>query len=411
MLIPAARLILWLTLASIASCTYSEPYCENEDCFGASFEEGTVDYRVLLVGDTGANDPKEPGLPVRIPLFTAMKRLAEVMPSRTAVVFLGDNIYSKGLPDITEQPMESDEGCIGRACAEKRLDVQINILKESKARGIFIPGNHDWDSSGKRGWERIQNLEEYIENSKKDADVTLIPKDGCPGPATVTLTGKEVEIALIGLDTQWWLHEYGKPGKNDNPSACKPVTKNEVLRALKNQIEEGRKNNHILLVGHHPLISYGKHSGFYNYKDLLNPIHLFAQLMINIGFGSRQEIPNPNYQDMSMKIQKAIQEASGEGSLPLIYAAGHDHSLQVIEGLQGTLHLVSGAGTPWKASRVGHKKGTLFSHSNKVLGGFMIVDFLQSGKIRLAVIEPRVDGEECKHDGGKECVVFSTWIK
>ena len=171
---------------------------------GASFDEGIVDYRVLLVGDAGANDLKESDFLGKIPLFTAMKRFAEVMPSRTAVVFLGDNIYSKGLPDITERPMKSDKGCTGRACAEKRLDIQIEILKESKARGIFIPGNHDWDSGGKSGWKRIQNLEEYIENSKKDADVILIPNDGCPGPVAVPLSGKEVEIVLIGLDTQWW---------------------------------------------------------------------------------------------------------------------------------------------------------------------------------------------------------------
>jgi calcineurin-like phosphoesterase family protein len=412
-LIPTARLIIWLTLASIASCTYSEPYCLSEDCVGASLEKGNVDYRILLVGDTGANvDLKEPDRPFKSPLFTAMKRFAELMPTRTAIVFLGDNIYSKGLPDIPEQPMESDEGCVGRACAERRLDVQIDILKESKARGIFIPGNHDWDSSGKSGWKRIQNLEEYIENSKKDADVILIPKAGCPGPVTVPLSGKEAEIALIGLDTQWWLHKYKKPGKNNNPSACKPVAENEILRALKSQIEEGRKNNrHILLVGHHPLITYGKHSGYFNYKDLLDPIHLFSQFMLKAGFSGRQEFPHPIYRDMRVKVQGAIQEAAGEGSPPLIYAAGHDHSLQVIKGPQGVMHLVSGAGTPWKGSRVGHNKGTLFSHSNKISGGFIAVDFMQSGKVRLAVIEPRAEGEECKHNEGNECVVFSTWVK
>lgn len=415
MLNPTARLIAWFALVSIASCTFSDPYCQNEDCLSASLEEGNVDYRILLVGDAGANiGPKETDRPVKIPLFTAMKRFAELMPSRTAIVFLGDNIYSKGLPDINERPLKSDENCEGRACAERRLDAQIEILKASKARGIFIPGNHDWDSGGERGWKRIQNLEKYIENSRKNdkVDVVMIPKAGCPGPVTVPLSGKESEIALIGLDTQWWLHEYEKPEKNDNPSGCESVTENEVVQSLKKQIDEGASNNrHILLVGHHPLITYGKHSGYLNYKDLLDPIHLFSQLMIKVGFGGRQEMPNPNYLDMRKKIQGVIQESAGEGSPPLIYAAGHDHSLQVIEGPQGTMHLVSGAGTPWKASRVGHNEGTLFSHSNNISGGFMAVDFMQSGKVRLAVIEPRADGEECQHDGGRECVVFSTWIK
>ena len=39
------------------------------------------------------------------------------------------------------------------------------------------------------------------------------------------------------------------------------------------------------------------------------------------------------------------------------------------------------------------------------------VDYLQSGAIRLAVIEPLSNGEECKHNGGKACVVFSAWAK
>jgi hypothetical protein len=414
-LIHTARLIAWFALVSIASCTFSDPYCQNEDCLGAALDDGTVGYRVLLIGDAGANvDLKETYRLVKIPLFTAIKRFAELLPSRTAIVFLGDNIYSKGLPDATDRSMESDEDCTGRACAEKRIDVQIEILKESRARGIFIPGNHDWDGGGKRGWKRIRNLEEYIEHYRKNdrVDVALIPKAGCPGPVTVPLSGKEVEVSLIGLDTQWWLHKHKKPAKDDNPANCKPITENEVLQSLKKEIEEEkRKNNHILLVGHHPLISYGKHSGYYNYKDLLHPIHLFSQLMINIGFSGRQEMPNPINRDMRMKIQGAIQEVAGEGSRPLIYAAGHDHSLQVLKGPKGTYHLVSGAGTPWKASRVGYKKATLFSHSNKISGGFMAVDFMQSGKVRLAVVEPRADGEECQHDEGKKCVVFSAWLK
>jgi calcineurin-like phosphoesterase family protein len=411
-LIPIVRFILLFLLAGVASCTFSEPYCENEDCLNASLDAGPVDYRILLIGDTGANvDLKKPDRPAKISLFASVQRVAELMPTRTAIVFLGDIIYSKGLPDVDEKPVAFDADCKGRVCAEKRIDVQIEILKNSKARGIFVPGNHDWDSGGKKGWQRILNLEKYIDNSRKDADVIMIPNAGCPGPKTEVLSGNEAEIALIGLDTQWWLHKYKKPETNDNPGNCQTLTEKEVIHSLKKQIEEGIKNNrHILLVAHHPLISYGKHSGYYNYKDLLHPIDLFSQFIITLGFSGRQEILHPVYRHMRKKIQGAIQSAVGEGGRPLIYAAGHDHSLQVIEGLQGIMYLVSGAGTPWKASRVRHEQGTLFSHSNKVSGGFMAVDYMQSGKVRLVVIEPPADGEVCEHGEGRECVVFSTWL-
>jgi|GEM_PF-377961 len=413
-LISIVRFMTWLVLPALFSCTFSDPYCNNEDCLGASLDEGVVGYRVLLIGDTGANiDQKNRDRPAKIPIFTAVQRFAEILPARTAIVFLGDNIYRKGLPDATERPLRYDKGCTGRACAERRLDVQIDIIRKSKARGIFIPGNHDWDGGGRRGLKRIRNQEEYIKNSSRNenVDAVMIPQNGCPGPVTVSLSGNETEVSLIGLDTQWWLHKYKKPRQNDNPENCQPVTKQEIIRSLTKQIEGGRRvNRHVLIVAHHPLITYGKHAGFFSYKDLLNPIHLFSQLLINAGFAGRQEMPNPVYRDMRMKIQGTIEEARGEGREPLIYAAGHDHSLQAIEGQKRILYLVSGAGTPWKASRVGHKKGTLFSHSSKRTGGFMMVDFMRSGRIRLAVIEPQSVKDECKNDEGKECVVFSTWV-
>jgi hypothetical protein len=81
----------------------------------------------------------------------------------------------------------------------------------------------------------------------------------------------------------------------------------------------------------------------------------------------------------------------------LIYAAGHDHSLQVIEMQRGVKYmLVSGAGSASKISEVGHGENTLFAHSHP---GFMAVDFLENGRVLLRIIEP-----------GKG-VVFRKWIK
>jgi hypothetical protein len=58
---------------------------------------------------------------------------------------------------------------------------------------------------------------------------------------------------------------------------------------------------------------------------------------------------------------------------PLIYAAGHDHNLQVIEGRDtaGTL-VVSGAGSAGNITTTTAIAGTLFAHA---FPGFVIVDF------------------------------------
>jgi len=409
------RLIVFSALVSIISCNGSPPYdypsyCQGKSCLNASLEKGKVGYRILLVGDAGAPVEKENESLDKAPVLKALEYFAGFIPGRTSIVFLGDNIYPAGLPDKNGKSSLADKDCLGRACAEKMIDAQIDILKASGARGIFVPGNHDWENAGRKGWKRIINLGKYITDSRdtKKVDVDLIPKNGCPGPITVPLSGEKVEISLIALDTQWWLHDYKKP----NSSQCKQVTETGVIESIEKQIkQETSKQRHIMLVAHHPLKSYGEHGAFYSLKDLVRPLYLFEQNIRKSVFAGRQDLQNAIYKNMSAKIQGAIQSGYGKWETPLIYAAGHEHSLQIIKEKEGMFHLVSGAGSDWKATRVGQGEGTLFSHANKKTGGFIVVDYLQSGEIRLAVIEPKSNGEECKRNLGKACVVFSVWAK
>lgn len=407
------------TLIAIASCSGSPSddshvYCQDEPCLQAPLEKGEVGYRVLLVGDAGAlvvNDNKSPA---PSPLLKTLEYFAELAPDRTAIVFLGDNIYDAGLPDEDQNFFGIDKACESRACAEQRIDAQIGVLKRSGARGLFVPGNHDWDNGGRKGWKRVNNLRKHLTNWRKTkkANVDLVPKNGCPGPVTVPLLGAKVEVALIALDTQWWLHEYKKPVAGDNVSECKQVTETGVIASLEKTIkEESSKQRHILLVAHHPLKSYGTHGGYYSLGDLVRPIHLARQMIRKSVFAGRQDLHNPVYKNMRVKIEKAIERAYEKITTPLIYAAGHDHSLQIIKGGKGMFHLVSGAGSALGATRVGQGEGMLFSHTNRKTGGFIAVDYLQSGETRFAVIEPRSIEQECKHPKGKACVVFSAWAK
>ena len=415
-----ANIIVSSALIAIASCSGSpsydsRAYCQDEPCLQASLEKGEVGYRVLLVGDAGAplfvNDSESPA---QSALLKTLEYFAELAPDRTAIVFLGDNIYDAGLPDEDGNSFSADFDCKSRACAEQRIDAQIEVLKRSGARGLFVPGNHDWDNAGRKGWKRVNNLRKYLTawRKTKQANVDLVPKKGCPGPVTVPLLGEKVEVALIALDTQWWLHEYEKPVAGDNFSECKQVTETEVIVSLEQKIkEESSKQRHILLVAHHPLKSYGAHGAFYSLEDLVRPIHLARQMIRKSIFAGRQDLNNPVYKNMRVKIEKAILRAHEKITAPLIYAAGHDHSLQIIKGGKGMFHLVSGAGSALGATRVGQGEETLFSHTNRNTGGFIALDYLQSGETRFAVIEPRTTGQECKHPKGKACVVFSAWAK
>ncbi len=334
-----ARLMVFSALIAIAACKGSpshdsRPYCQGKPCLNAPLKKGDIGYRVLLVGDAGAPVERKNASPAQAPLLKALKYFAGVVPGRTAIVFLGDNIYEAGLPDETGRSEDTDEDCTGRACAEKRIDAQIDILKGSGARGIFVPGNHDWDGEGREGWKRVINLAEYIADSGKvkKVDVDFIPKQGCPGPITVPLSGEKVEISLIALDTQWWLHDYKKPGPEGKSSPCKQATEGQVIESIKKQVgAETGKQRHILLAAHHPLKSYGEHGAFYSLKDLIRPLYLLRQIGRKSIFAGRQNLHNVIYKNMRMKIQGAIHAAHGKEDTSLIYAAGHDHSLQIIK--------------------------------------------------------------------------------
>ena len=72
---------------------------------------------------------------------------------------------------------------------------------------------------------------------------------------------------------------------------------------------------------------------------------------------------------------------------PVLYAAGHDHSMQVFEGAEGSeaaFFVVSGRGAPDKRSNIGHDASTLYAAE---VPGFMIVDFLSQNRVVLRVIE------------------------
>ncbi len=72
---------------------------------------------------------------------------------------------------------------------------------------------------------------------------------------------------------------------------------------------------------------------------------------------------------------------------PVVYAAGHDHSMQVFEGAEGSevaFFLVSGRGAADTHDLVGHDESTLYAAD---MPGFMILDFLSPDRVLLRVIE------------------------
>ncbi|WP_181305211.1 metallophosphoesterase [Rufibacter sp. XAAS-G3-1] len=329
--------MLWL----VQACTTSKPYYGRNVL---NWQEQTpkdtseIVYSVFLIGDAGAPLTDKPD-----PTLMHLKAQIEQAGEKSAVVYLGDNIYHNGLPE----PDAYD-----RKTAEDRMKAQLDILKGYQGEKYMIPGNHDWGggSGTPDGWEAVVREERFVEEYLADSNIVVgndffVPGNGCPGPFEVLI---EEEMVLIALDSHWWLHPYDKPYGDDSP--CGVVNEVDVLVQLEDIIEKNKGKN-ILVVAHHPLFSNGIHGGYFTFTDHLFPLTILRKWWVLplpvIGSiyplarkygGIAQDIPHPTYQAYINGLMNIFNKYDN-----IVYAAGHEHNLQYFK--QGNLaHIVSGAG-------------------------------------------------------------------
>jgi hypothetical protein len=312
--------------------------------------------------------------------------------SERVVVFLGDNVYPRGLPE-PEQP--------GRRAAERTLTAQISVITSTHSRGFFVPGNHDWAKHGDDGWDAIRRQEKFID-SVSGGSASLQPRGGCPGPSVADIGPR---LRLILLDTQWWLHPGPRP---EHPgSSCATDSDREITDSMRGALT-GSEGRMVLVAQHHPLISGGIHGGYFSLTDHIFPLRAVRHsLWIPLPFLgslyptarlngiSRQDLGSRAYQHMIRAFRSAFRAAP-----PAINAAGHEHNLQVIEGGPARLHVVSGTGIYGHSGRAVPIRGTLFARN---ASGFARLDIPRQGRGRLAVLTVDQTGS------GRE--VFSTWVE
>lgn len=359
---------------------------------------------LFLIGDAGSPAPREP-------VLVSLERDVRAAPAEKAIVFLGDNVYPRGLP-----PAESPD----RREAERRLLDQMQVGLRTGTRTWFVPGNHDWNYMGPGGWDAMKRQTAYIA-AHGGRLVHLLPRNGCPGPEVVDLGPR---FRLIMLDTQWWVHEYDRPA--DSTAGCGTWTEDQVVDSLRvavlgaetkdsvqaagDSAQERRdstaadsleavadtiRDRVVVVLAHHPLATFGEHGGHFSWLDQIFPLRRFASwLWIPLpGIGSaeavarregntNQDLAGPRYQRMLDGFAKAFQDHP-----PLVFAAGHDHNLQVLRGVRARYVLVSGGGIYQHLSEVGFAPETRYAAE---ASGYMRLDALEDGKIRLGVIV--VDG-------------------
>jgi hypothetical protein len=148
----------------------------------------------------------------------------------------------------------------------------------------------------------------------------------------------------------------------------------------------------VVVLGHHPLATGGPHGGRFSWKDhvfplrsvkkwLWVPLPVIGSLYPSVRQGgiSPQDLSNETNRRMRAAFEGAMRERP-----PLVWAAGHEHALQVLRGASARHLLVSGAGIFGHTSRV-----VCTDESRFALGraGFMRLDVERSGRVRLAVLE------------------------
>lgn len=356
----------------------------------------SIEVAIFLIGDAGSE--AYDGEPVLRELALQSDSLR---PVRQFVVFLGDNVYPRGVPP---------QGHPGREDAERRLAAQVLAIRKGSAQGLLIPGNHDWDRQGRDGWNSIRRQDTLVRQFG-GGDVRLAPSDGCPGPDVVDLGA---HVRLIAMDTEWWLHNDVKPYGDASP--CPTKTYDEVEDSLAGALRDKGKR-HAIVVTHHPMRSGGIHGGSFTLGDhifplrnwkrwmwiplpLIGSVYPFARQM---GI-SNQDVFGGRYRRMRGAFERAFWRHP-----PLVVASGHDHDLQVIRGGRSGItwaayQLVSGAGILGHASVVRDIEGSLFKRE---AAGFMRLDVTRNGRVRLSVTTVVPEGER---PVGESAEVFSLWL-
>ncbi len=367
----------WLVALSLTvDCSHGTPYLRDAaDARGAESRilvastteprtKSSLKHRLLLIGDAG-DTAESPAL------LRALTERAQTAADKTTIVFLGDNIYPDGLVAA---------GARARQASERKLLAQVTAAKQSGAEFLFVPGNHDWAQGKPEGFSHVLESERFIAKQSGGAGQQL-PGGGTPGPACLDRPG----VRLVLIDTQWFIHHQEKPRAGSDQA---------VFADIAACIQESPLP--VVVLGHHPLKTNGPHGNFFSFRQHVFPLTelvdwLYVPLPIVGSLYPVLRSQGVSLQDVgheeNQRLVRRLRAAMSSGPT-LLYAAGHEHTLQVFEDGDGPRYsLVSGSGST--TAPVGDDESTLYAHSAR---GFMELIFREDGTTLLRALAQK-EGE------------------
>jgi len=362
-------IILTITLLTFYNCaTYNINYKINEYNWNANLKkyDAEIEHTFYLIGDAGDANLNE-----SLNHLNSLKSELKNASKKSTVLFLGDNIYEKGMPKKEHSH---------RKLAEHKLNVQLKIVEDFKGNTIFIPGNHDYYSNGINGLKR---QEDYI--TEKLGKGSFLPENGCP-LEKVTISK---DIVLLVVDTQWYLEDWNKnPTMNDD---CEIKTREKFFDEFEGLIKKNADKT-VLIALHHPMFSNGNHGGQSSLKQQLYPVHnkiplpiigTIANILRKTSGISPQDMNNPLYLDLKKRIVTISQKAP-----KAIFVSGHEHNLQYIEK-DNKPQIVSGGGS--KINPVRTINGSKFSYGGL---GYAKVEIYKDGASKVFFYKEKLNQQD-----------------
>ena len=264
--------------------------------------------------------------------YTALKGLSHQLKTEkdsSTVLFLGNLFPRNFFPNSMNHP-------------EQYLDSAefVDILNEIKnnADNVFVnPGSLEWSLGNKTGYQAVVSYEQLLENYLFEGN-SFLPDLGCPGPEEVEIGDNTV---LIFIDTQWWLTRELKNVDWQNQE-CQYENTGDLLLQLNDAINY-HEGKHIVVVGHHPIMSYGKHNGYLpGYTHLTPPLFGSIHVLYKNVVGYQEDFANPAYKSLITGLKAIF-----EGDQNIVYLSAHESSLQYIK--EKYIHqVISGTGSETK---------------------------------------------------------------
>ncbi|WP_177765745.1 metallophosphoesterase [Flavobacterium sp. I3-2] len=287
----------------------------------------SINHKFILIGDGGnANDS------ISEPNFKFLKQRISNSDKNTTVLFLGDNIYPKGLPDSLNP---------ARKTAEEILNKQLDLVEDFEGKTIFLAGNHDWYSKLEGLIEQKNYVNKHLNNKK-----AFMPKKY----ESIDKIEINDDITLITIDSEWFIQDWNKYENINKESEIR--NREDFFEEFKSLINKNQ-NKVTLVAIHHPLFSGGDHAGYFSFRKHIFPIKNIPLPVLGSVINYLRKTTGASPADTQYKLYQSLikrLKTIAMNQNQVIFISGHDHNLQYIEQ-EGVKQIISGSASKIEEAR------------------------------------------------------------